>query len=98
MKHTGYTPPLTVTAKSINLIAEISAQIERYAIRLETLQRSSAYPQLRLTLRVRIYPSIQRRQRTYGTTMAVVDTWPNQSRLRASSCRKHRALQPAEIL
>lgn len=29
MEHTGYTPPFTVTAKSINLIAEISAQIER---------------------------------------------------------------------
>lgn len=35
MEQTGYTPPFTVTAKSINLIAEISAQIERYAIRLE---------------------------------------------------------------
>ncbi len=30
-----YTPPFTVSAEAINLIAEISAQIERYAIRLE---------------------------------------------------------------
>ncbi|MBQ2098466.1 MAG: Fic family protein, partial [Bacteroidales bacterium] len=29
------TPPFTISAKAINLIAEISAQIERYAIRLE---------------------------------------------------------------
>ena len=30
-----YTPPFTVNANSINLIAEISAQMERFAIRLE---------------------------------------------------------------
>ena len=30
-----YTPPFTITSKIVNLIAEISAQIERYAIRLE---------------------------------------------------------------
>ena len=30
-----YIPPFTVSATAINLIAEISAQIERYAIRLE---------------------------------------------------------------
>ena len=30
-----YTPPFTVSAEAINLIAEISGQIERYAIRLE---------------------------------------------------------------
>lgn len=30
-----YIPPFTVSANAINLIAEISAQIERYAIRLE---------------------------------------------------------------
>ena len=30
-----YLPPFTVSAEAINLIAEISAQIERYAIRLE---------------------------------------------------------------
>ena len=30
-----YIPPFTVSAEAINLIAEISAQIERYAIRLE---------------------------------------------------------------
>lgn len=30
-----YTPPFTISAYAINLIAEISAQIERYAIRLE---------------------------------------------------------------
>lgn len=35
MEQTTYTPPFTVTAKAINLIAEISAQIERYAIRME---------------------------------------------------------------
>ena len=31
----SYVPPFTVSADAINLIAEISAQIERYAIRLE---------------------------------------------------------------
>ena len=30
-----YTPPFTVSSEAINLIAEISGQIERYAIRLE---------------------------------------------------------------
>ncbi|GHT38656.1 hypothetical protein AGMMS49965_02730 [Bacteroidia bacterium] len=30
-----YTPPFKISTKSINLIAEISAQIERYAIRME---------------------------------------------------------------
>ena len=30
-----YTPPFTVSSKAINLIAQISAQIERYAIKLE---------------------------------------------------------------
>lgn len=30
-----YTPPFTISAHAINLIAEISGQIERYAIRLE---------------------------------------------------------------
>ena len=30
-----YTPPFCITTKAINLVAEISAQIERYAIRLE---------------------------------------------------------------
>ena len=31
----SYIPPFTVSAEAINLIAQISAQIERYAIRLE---------------------------------------------------------------
>lgn len=31
----SYTPPFTVSAEAISLVAEISAQIERYAIRLE---------------------------------------------------------------
>ena len=31
----SYVPPFTVSVEAINLIAEISAQIERYAIRLE---------------------------------------------------------------
>lgn len=31
----GYVPPFTVSTEAINLIADISAQIERYAIRLE---------------------------------------------------------------
>ena len=35
MKEPSYLPPFTVTAKAINLVAEISALIERYAIRLE---------------------------------------------------------------
>ena len=30
-----YIPPFTISTSAINLIAEISAQIERYAIRLE---------------------------------------------------------------
>lgn len=30
-----YTPPFTVTSDAINLVAQISAQIERYAIRME---------------------------------------------------------------
>lgn len=30
-----YTPPFTISSEAINLIADISAQIERYAIRLE---------------------------------------------------------------
>lgn len=34
-KQPSYIPPFTVSADAINLIAEISAQIERYAIRLE---------------------------------------------------------------
>ena len=35
MNETTYVPPFTVTANAINLVAEISALIERYAIRLE---------------------------------------------------------------
>ena len=34
-KEPSYIPPFTVSAEAINLIAEISGQIERYAIRLE---------------------------------------------------------------
>ena len=34
-KEPSYIPPFTVSADAINMIAEISAQIERYAIRLE---------------------------------------------------------------
>lgn len=30
-----YQPPFTITTDIVNLIAQISAQIERYAIRLE---------------------------------------------------------------
>ena len=30
-----YIPPFTLTSKAVNLIAEISAKIERYAIRME---------------------------------------------------------------
>jgi hypothetical protein len=30
-----YTPPFIVSAKAINLIAAISAQVERYAMRME---------------------------------------------------------------
>lgn len=30
-----YTPPFTISAEAINMIAEISGLIERYAIRLE---------------------------------------------------------------
>lgn len=35
MKEPTYIPPFTVSAEAINLVAEISAQMERYAIRLE---------------------------------------------------------------
>ena len=34
-KGSSYTPPFKVSTEAINLIAAISAQIERYAIRLE---------------------------------------------------------------
>ena len=34
-KEPTYIPPFTVSAEAINLVAEISAQLERYAIRLE---------------------------------------------------------------
>ena len=34
-KYSGYVPPFTVTPRAISLVAEISAQIERYAIRME---------------------------------------------------------------
>ena len=34
-KESSYIPPFEISAKAINLIAEISGQIERYAIRLE---------------------------------------------------------------
>lgn len=33
--YSHYTPPFIVSAQAINLVAEISAQVERYAIRLE---------------------------------------------------------------
>lgn len=34
-KSSGYVPPFTVSSRAISLVAEISAQIERYAIRME---------------------------------------------------------------
>ena len=34
-KYSGYVTPFTVTPRAISLVAEISAQIERYAIRME---------------------------------------------------------------
>lgn len=34
-KEPTYTPPFTVSAEAINMVAKISAQMERYAIRLE---------------------------------------------------------------
>ncbi len=34
-KYNGYVPPFTVSPLAVSLVAEISAQIERYAIRLE---------------------------------------------------------------
>ena len=37
-----YIPPFTVSAEAINLIAEISGQIERYAIRLEGMTQRGA--------------------------------------------------------
>ena len=35
MNKKGYVPPFTISSKAISLIAEISALVERYAIRLE---------------------------------------------------------------
>ena len=35
MKEPTYIPPFKVSSEAINLVAEISAQVERYAIRLE---------------------------------------------------------------
>lgn len=37
-----YIPPFTASAEAINLIAEISGQIERYAIRLEGMTQRGA--------------------------------------------------------
>ena len=34
-KYSGYVPPFSVSSRAISLVAEISAQIERYAIRME---------------------------------------------------------------
>ena len=34
-EYKGYAPPFTVSSRAVSLVAEISAQIERYAIRLE---------------------------------------------------------------
>ena len=31
-----YTPPFTISAKTINLISEISANLERFVIRMES--------------------------------------------------------------
>ena len=39
MSNSNYTPPFAVTAESISLVAEISAQMERYAIRMEQEDR-----------------------------------------------------------
>ena len=36
-----YTPPFTVSAEAINLVAEISAQVERFAIRVELAENAS---------------------------------------------------------
>ena len=38
-KYSGYAPPFTVSSRAISLVAEISAQIERYAIRMEQADR-----------------------------------------------------------
>lgn len=38
-KYSGYVPPFTVSSRAISLVAEISAQIERYAIRMEQTDR-----------------------------------------------------------
>ena len=54
----SYTPPFTVSAEAINLVAAISAQMERYAIRLE--QEDG----LRLRKANRIHPFIDGNGRT----------------------------------
>ena len=36
-EYTGYVPPFTVSPEAIGLVAEISAQIERYAVRMEQI-------------------------------------------------------------
>ena len=36
-EYTGYVPPFTVSPEAIGLVAEISAQIGRYAVRMEQI-------------------------------------------------------------
>lgn len=36
--HNGYKPPFTLSAKAVGMIADISAQMERFAIRMKQIR------------------------------------------------------------
>ena len=67
-----YRPPFTISAKAINLIAEISAQIERYAIRMEQMDSLK----LRKANRIRTIHSslaIEGNQLSEGEVLAILE-------------------------
>ncbi|MBO5195066.1 MAG: Fic family protein, partial [Bacteroidales bacterium] len=67
-----YRPPFTISVKAINLIAEISAQIERYAIRMEQMDSLK----LRKANRIRTIHSslaIEGNQLSEGEVLAILE-------------------------
>ena len=75
----SYIPPFTVSTEAINLIAEISAQIERYAIRLEQedglrLRKANRIKTIPFIPRwpLRAIPSLRMR---CATSSMVTDEW-----------------------
>ena len=67
-----YKPPFTISSKAINLIAKISAQIERYAIRME----QSDSLKLRKANRIKTIHSslaIEGNNLSEGEVMAILD-------------------------